>query len=171
VRLLDHAWRAGLRAAYWILRAWWFVRRPTKEGAFVAVWRGNELLLIRNSYRRGITIPSGGVDPGETPREAARRELHEEVGIATSDEALLVPFCTLELPYEGKRDRAHFFELQLDASASCSITIDRREVVWADFCPEARLEEHPLNPFVRAYLGQRQLGQRQLGQRQERAAS
>jgi 8-oxo-dGTP pyrophosphatase MutT (NUDIX family) len=155
LRLLDHAWRAGLRAAYWILRGWWFVRRPTKEGAFVAVWRGNELLLIRNSYRRGITVPSGGVDPGETPREAALRELHEEVGIATSCEALL-PFCTLELPYEGKRDRAHFFELQLDASASCSITIDRREVVWADFCPEAQLEEHPLNPFVRAYLAQRQ---------------
>jgi 8-oxo-dGTP diphosphatase len=155
LRLLDHAWRAGLRAAYWILRGWWFVRRPTKEGAFVAVWRGDELLLIRNSYRRGITVPSGGVDQGETPREAARRELHEEVGIATSCEAL-VPSCTLELPYEGKRDRAHFFELQLDASASCSITIDRREVVWADFCPEAQLEEHPLNPFVRAYLAQRQ---------------
>jgi len=155
VRLLDYAWRAGLRVAYWILRVWWFLRRPTLEGAFVAVWRGNELLVIRNSYRRGVTIPSGGVDSGETPREAARRELREEVGISASSEAL-EPSCTVVLPYESKRDRAHFFELHLDASLPCSLAIDRREVVWADFCPETQLGEHPLNPLVLAYLAQRQ---------------
>lgn len=32
-------------------------------------------------------MPQGGIDPGETPEEAARRELHEEVG---TDEAELL---------------------------------------------------------------------------------
>ncbi|MBW2272342.1 MAG: NUDIX hydrolase [Deltaproteobacteria bacterium] len=154
IELLDRAWRVGLRAAYWSLRVWWFLRRPTLESAFVAVWRGDELLLIRNSYRRGVTIPSGGIDSGETPREAARRELEEEVGISVSGDAL-EPSCEVVMPFECKQDHGHFFELHLDPSDPRSVEIDRREVVWADFCHEAQLAEQPLSPQVRAYLAQR----------------
>jgi 8-oxo-dGTP pyrophosphatase MutT (NUDIX family) len=154
VQLLDRGWRVGLRAAYWTLRLWWFVRRPTLESAFVAVWRQNELLLIRNSYRCGVTIPSGGIDAGETPRAAARRELEEEVGLSVPVDAL-APSCEVVMPFECKLDHGHFFELQVGPSDPCSIEIDRREVVWAEFCHEDRLDQQPLSPQVRAYLARR----------------
>lgn len=55
----------------------------------VALTGDNRVLLIRQ-YRAGtrsITteIPGGTVDPGETPLEAARRELLEETGYTSDD--------------------------------------------------------------------------------------
>ncbi len=55
----------------------------------VAVTDRDEVLLIRQ-YRHGIgsetiEIPGGCVDPGETPLEAAKRELLEETGYVSDD--------------------------------------------------------------------------------------
>jgi ADP-ribose pyrophosphatase YjhB (NUDIX family) len=154
VRQQDRVWRLGLRGAYWTLRLWWLLRRPSLDSAFVAVWRENELLLIRNSYRPGYTVPCGNLAAGETPREAARRELEEEVGICVPAE-LLEPACELVMAFESKQDRAYFFELRVEPSTPDAIAIDRREVVWAAFCEEERLAQLDLTPHVRSYLAQR----------------
>jgi ADP-ribose pyrophosphatase len=50
----------------------------------VAVTRENRLLLVRQ-YRPAVAevtleLPAGHIDPGETPEQAARRELLEETG-------------------------------------------------------------------------------------------
>jgi 8-oxo-dGTP diphosphatase len=147
--VIDRAWRLALFAAYRILRAWWFVRRPAVDGAYVALWCDDSLLLIRNSYKRGETVPSGSIHRGESPRDAARRELEEEVGVrATADSLRAVAAFTVA--YHHKRDRAHFFELRLEDEPE--IRIDRREVVWASFRPADELARRPLVPHVRAYL-------------------
>jgi lipoyl(octanoyl) transferase len=54
--------------------------------AIVAVWRGNEILVVRRSPEDGgfWHLISGGVEAGETPAEAAARELFEEIQLETS---------------------------------------------------------------------------------------
>jgi 8-oxo-dGTP pyrophosphatase MutT (NUDIX family) len=49
-------------------------------GARVMLVDGGKVLLIRHTYVPGWQFPGGGVDPGETTEEAARRELIEETG-------------------------------------------------------------------------------------------
>lgn len=144
---------ATCRIAFWIgyrlALVWWFVRRPLQQGAYVAVWVGDELLLIRNSYKRGYTIPCGGIGSEESPIQAARRELFEEVGIET-DESALLPIQLIRFDNEYKRDHAHVFELHLDTRPQ--IRIDRREVVWAAFVPREQLAGHDLVNAVERYV-------------------
>jgi ADP-ribose pyrophosphatase len=58
--------------------------RHSKSVVLVPVPEPQHVILIRQ-YRYAINhflweLPAGGVDPGETPEQAARRECHEEIG-------------------------------------------------------------------------------------------
>src|SRR3546814_8037849 len=46
-------------------------------------------------------MPQGGIDPGETPRQAAMRELAEEVGTTKAE---IVAECTRPIRYDLPRD-------------------------------------------------------------------
>jgi putative (di)nucleoside polyphosphate hydrolase len=63
------------------------------------VWVGQRL----DSSLEAWQMPQGGLDPGETPREGALRELHEETGI---DPALveIVAEAKEELTYDLPQD-------------------------------------------------------------------
>jgi len=150
--VLDAFARACYRVAYCTLRLWWFVRRPHVHGAFVAVWFEGELLLIRNSYRGGETIPCGRVESGETALAGARRELFEEVGIEAPEPELALAL-EFELWFEHKHDRATIFEWHPPERPA--IRVDAREVVWGQFVPESELGARPLAPQVVRYLAWR----------------
>ncbi|GAA5047858.1 8-oxo-dGTP diphosphatase [Thermocatellispora tengchongensis] len=53
--------------------------------ALVAVWHEERLLLGFNRSRRYWELPGGMIDPGETPRHTAVRELYEETGLRIED--------------------------------------------------------------------------------------
>ena len=128
--LPDRLWRSAFRVAYRLRLAWWYVRRPAIHGSYVAVWHGERVLVIENSYRKRLSFPAGGRARGESLLEAARRELGEEVGIAAPIE---------ELTYYGElvhhsryaEDHGHVFELR--CASAPEVRVDRREVVWAEF--------------------------------------
>jgi 8-oxo-dGTP diphosphatase len=149
---LDALWRAIFTIGYRAARVWWFVRRPEQRGAYVALWFGDELLTIRNSYKPGVTVPCGGIGRGESPREAARRELSEEVGIEVAPEQL-VPTDEIVFENEYKRDHVHFFELRCEVRPT--VRIDHREVVAAEFVALGDLASRPLVPALRSYLERR----------------
>jgi ADP-ribose pyrophosphatase len=80
----------------------------------IALTKTGEMLLIR-LYRRGVDavvweIPGGMIDPGETPLEAARRELLEETGYGGGT---LVPLAVLSPNSDNHTNRYHPF-LALD---------------------------------------------------------
>ena len=64
------------------------------DGAMVGVAGGAAFLLCRraaklNRHGGQWALPGGRTDPGETPEETARRELHEELGLDLPESAVL----------------------------------------------------------------------------------
>lgn len=150
--MIDRLYRVALRCAYCFILVSRRFRNPRIRGAYIAVWSAGRLLLIRNSYRPGETLPAGGLKRGETHRQAARRELAEEVGIEVSEDRLEF-VCEIEVQGRYGRDCAHFFELRFEHDPD--VRIDRREVVWWEFCPAEELPDRPLIAMVRSYLTKR----------------
>ena len=63
------------------------VEHPRRQriAAYALITRGDDVLLTQMSARTRIegrwTLPGGGIDHGEDPREALVREVHEETGL------------------------------------------------------------------------------------------
>ncbi len=150
--MIDLLYRTLYRIAYRLMRLYWAMVRPRTHGALVALWEGGEVLLVHNSYTRYYSLPGGYVRARESGREAARRELEEEVGIRV-DPSELAQVLDVESPWEGKRDRVEVFELGL--ARRPAFRIDNREVVEARFFPPARALELELFPPARAAIERR----------------
>lgn len=72
-------------------RIWWRLTRPMTLGARVICSdEAGRILLVRHSYTEGWYLPGGGVEIGETTREAAIRELAEEGGVEPLETPVLV---------------------------------------------------------------------------------
>lgn len=104
-----------------------------------------QILLIRHSYGpAGWYFPGGGIGLGESPEQAARRELREETGCAIN--ALKLVGMVDEV-LSGAAHQAHVFEGVINDTPRA----DGREVVEARFFPTHSLPE-PLSPRTRVRL-------------------
>jgi G:T/U-mismatch repair DNA glycosylase/ADP-ribose pyrophosphatase YjhB (NUDIX family) len=100
-----HAWLDDVR------------ERPTAR-AFV-IDRHGRLLLVRFRNRHGDVwwaTPGGGIEPGETPVEAIRRELAEEAGLAVDDPGEVVWERDVTFSWDGRLVHMHerFFLVRVE---------------------------------------------------------
>lgn len=112
---------------------------------------GRVLLLHgRDADRPGSSAwwftPGGGVDEGETPREAAARELFEETGIRAEPDELgpVVHERSFELDFQGAHylQREVFFSLRVHARPASSTgwtEVERRVLVGAEWLSTGEL--------------------------------
>jgi 8-oxo-dGTP pyrophosphatase MutT (NUDIX family) len=125
--------RIGYRLAYAGLRLYWFLRRPEVGGVKCVITDAGRVLLVRHTYGpRAWDLPGGSIKRGEAPLNAARREMHEELGVAIDDWNSL---GLVSLNVDHRRDKLHCFQAEVHAP---KIEIDLGELAEADwFLPTA----------------------------------
>jgi 8-oxo-dGTP diphosphatase len=147
--MIDRLYQLAYTGAYQLMRVYWSVRHPDTHGALVAVWHEGKILLVKNSYLKYWSLPGGYVRAHETAKQAAVRELLEEVGISV-DEERLQPAVDVSHEWEGKRDHVEIFSV--DVSEAPRVAIDNREVIDARvFVPEDALRLD-LFPPIRKHI-------------------
>jgi 8-oxo-dGTP pyrophosphatase MutT (NUDIX family) len=132
-RLFDGAARCVFKYGYKAMKVVWRFYKPCHKGVGVLIRHDNQVLAVRHSYRPGYTIPGGGMNRGEIPRQTAVRELAEELSITANPDHLI---------YKRHVHNTHVFELRLDQRPD--IRIDNREIIEACFLsPEEAMRRNP----------------------------
>lgn len=67
-----------------IRRLYWWVIRPQTHGVRALVFnKQGEILLVKHKYGEGWFLPGGKMKSNESPENGLKRELNEELGIAS----------------------------------------------------------------------------------------
>ena len=99
------------------------------------VRKDDQYLFIRQNKAGGaypgtLHIPGGGLEPGETPDDAMRREFMEETGI-TVDSLERINFDWDILPYKGETMLLIFLQYTaVYAQGTPQPGSDAREIIW-----------------------------------------
>jgi len=134
LRLVDVELPSGERFEHHV------VRMPHAAVATVVRDSSRGVLLIRRhrfiTDTWGWEVPAGGVDPGETPEQAARRETVEEAGW----EPGLLREVGSYFPTNGLCDQI-FYVLTADEARYVSEPINSNETERVDWATEAQVAE------------------------------
>lgn len=151
LRLIERALPApvhcvALRIAYRLRHRWRQLRRTPIAGVNVIVTDlQGAVLLLRHSYGPDHWhLPGGGIDRSESPEDAARRELAEELAIEVGR---LKEIGRLEGEISGSPHTLYVFTVTTDRRPRP----DRREVIEARLFPSHSLP-YPMAESARRAL-------------------
>lgn len=109
--------------------------RPRVAAGVLLLDDSDRVLLVVPSYKDFLDLPGGCVEPGESPRAAARREVREELAIEPPVGRLLVADWWRDSPdgHGGEKllfvfDGGHLTPAQLD-----TVAVDGEEVIGYRF--------------------------------------
>lgn len=150
--MLDPVYRTAYRCAYKMMRMYWSVRNPLTHGALVAIWYDGRIVTVRNSYVPYTTLPGGYVGKGESFRDAALRELREELGLRVDADDLKLALDVTH-DWEGKHDHVQIFELVVDKPPR--LHVDNREVIASELLTPEQALKLQLFPPLRTHIEQK----------------
>ena len=116
-----------------LFRIWFRLSRWTTLGARAVVENGKgEVLLVRQTYSKGLLFPGGGVEHAETLLTALARELEEEGGVRLTGSASL--FAIYSNHKYMLNDHVALYRVEADAWVPFGNPIGREisEIVWCD---------------------------------------
>lgn len=104
-------------------------RAPVMAAGGIVLRRGSTPLIavVRQRKRNEWVLPKGKLDDGETPKEAAHREVREETG---HDVAVHEFLGTLAYQSGGRLKVVHFWRMEAEGGPVRKLTNDIKAVDW-----------------------------------------
>lgn len=117
--------------------------RPNVAAGVLFTDEQDRILMVEPTYKDYLDIPGGYVEKGETPYEAAQREVFEELGIQPQIGRLLVADWWSDSPETdlGAKLVFIFDGSKLNSDQVNSVRVDGREIVSIKFHRLDELEE------------------------------
>ncbi|MEL7032526.1 MAG: NUDIX domain-containing protein [Pseudomonadota bacterium] len=116
-----------------LFRLWFRLSRPMTLGARAVVEdQDGRVLLVRHTYAKGLYLPGGGVERGETVHETVRKELREEGGVHLLEDAVQMGIYSNHRIM--KNDHVVLFRVAATAWEPCGDPVGREisELIWCD---------------------------------------
>lgn len=104
----------GIAAYLLLLPAIYVYAAATKPRARVLLVHDNHALVVKNWLGAGgWALPGGGIEPNESPEQAAIREIQEELGFAIEPGALKPLGIHVAIERGGLKSKYHLFIVEL----------------------------------------------------------
>lgn len=112
----------------------WSNKLPGKMcSACMALTSSGKVLMVKAGYKEHWTFPSGIVDPNESPKSAAMRETHEEVGLNVDEERCDLLTVIYAAAINGDRDRFNFAFICNEFDEKAELTVPNEEIEKAEW--------------------------------------
>jgi 8-oxo-dGTP diphosphatase len=138
---------------------------PVASVSVVTLWEDQVLLVRRDKepYRGKWSFPGGRIEPGETSREAARREALEETGLDVEVLEVADVIDSIHPPAEGRPGYHYCLIVFLALPAVAAVTVSTSspaapalvaatDVSDARWVPVADLDAYDLTPLAQPVL-------------------
>ncbi|MFE6286593.1 NUDIX domain-containing protein [Streptomyces sp. NPDC057877] len=99
--------------------------------SLVALRHDRRVLLVLDRHRRSWELPGGMIEPGETPRQAALRELSEETG-QRADELSFAGYARFVLGVDGRTEYGALFTGSTASPGPCRANDEIADFTWWD---------------------------------------
>jgi 8-oxo-dGTP pyrophosphatase MutT (NUDIX family) len=143
--------RLGYRAAYTVLRVYWWAFRPRSSGVKCVITHDDQVLLVRHTYGpRGWELPGGSRKRNEEARLTATREINEELGLSVDSWRSL---GQIEVLVDHHKDALYCFQAEVASpeGGSPELVLDLGELAEARWFPKGQLPQ-PLGRYTKAIL-------------------
>lgn len=141
---MKKLWRLLGVIGFWLTWPALVVYLNRSERARILVVCGDDVLLLKPWF--GINkwgIPGGGLHMGETPIDAALREVHEETGL-TVERSRVKKLFSAPYIYRGFRYPCHYFVVVFDHKPAVKTQkIEIAEYAWLDHRKLTIRNSHP----------------------------
>lgn len=130
----------------------WMATQPRRISSAAIMLENvhGELLIIKANYKPYWTLPGGVVDDGETPKQAAIREVQEEVGLKI-EPATVEFIAVVDRISQTAQTYQFLFKAQLPADALTQIVLQEAEIDEYMFIKKSDIMTNQ-RPYAKAIL-------------------
>lgn len=120
------------------------------SAALVALWHSGRVLMVFDRYRRSWELPGGSIEPGESPRQAALRELMEESGQQPDAPLRFVGYARFVLAPDGRTEHLALYAGSCTGARAFGPTEEIAAVRWWDLVEPLPGYVQPLDAYLAA---------------------